>query len=140
MTSSSVTASTDSKLSSSLLKIDTSSASTPVGRGLAVTQTVSAGSLLLCLDPLISVLDDSLMDKACSTCFSTAKSVDDATGKELFKCTGCGFLRYCSKVHLFYSRELTIRHVREKIGKFTIRENANIYNSTRICRRYYLEV
>jgi hypothetical protein len=102
MTTSSVTASTASKLANSRLEVATAKSS---GRGLAVTQDVAAGSLLVPLDPLISVLDDSLLDKACSTCFSMSKSVDEAVGKELFKCTGCNFVHYCSKVR--FTRSLT---------------------------------
>jgi len=98
MTTSSVTASTASKLANSRLEVTTS---TLLGRGLMVTQGVPAGSLLVRLDPLISVLDDSLLDKACSTCFSMSKSVDESIGKELLKCTGCNFVHYCSKVTSF---------------------------------------
>src|SRR5208282_4182194 len=92
-----VTASTATKLSNSRVKIDDSK-SASLGRGLSVTQSTPAGSLLVRLDPLISVLDNALLDKACSTCFSPSKTVDEKVGKELFKCTGCGILRYCSKV------------------------------------------
>lgn len=95
MTLSSVTAATASKLANSRLEVTDS---TSLGRGLTVTKDVPAGSLLLRLDPLISVLDDSLLDKACSTCFSISKSVDETVGKELLKCTGCNFVHYCSKV------------------------------------------
>src|SRR5277367_2989801 len=99
MTSSAVTASTAVKLSSSRLIIDTPTASPGLGRSLAVTQVIPAGSSLVRLDPLISVLDDSLLDKTCSTCFISSKTVDPTHGKELLKCTGCRFLHYCSKVH-----------------------------------------
>ena len=92
-----VTASTATKLSNSRVKID-EPASAGLGRGLAVAQSIPAGSLLVRLDPLISVLDNALLDKACSTCFSPSKTVDEKVGKELLKCTGCGILRYCSKV------------------------------------------
>ena len=98
MTSSAITASTSVKLSSSRLRIDTPTAHPDLGRSLVVTQAVSAGSLLVRLNPLISVLDDSLLDKACSACFVSSKSVDPTYGKELMKCTGCRFLHYCSKV------------------------------------------
>jgi len=97
MTTAAVTASTASKLANSRLEVAESES---LGRGLTVTQDVPAGSLLVRLDPLISVLDDALLDKACSTCFSISKAVDEAVGKELLKCTGCNFVRYCSKVFL----------------------------------------
>jgi hypothetical protein len=97
MTSIAVTASTATKLGSSRVKIDDSK-SASLGRRLTVTQSTPAGALLVCLDPLISVLDNTLLDKACSTCFSPSKTVDEKVGKELLKCTGCGILRYCSKV------------------------------------------
>lgn len=96
MSVSALTASTSLKLSNSRLKIDSSSES--YGRGLVTTESFAAGSLLLRLDPLISVLDDALLDKACSACLIPSIAVDEVTGKELLKCTGCGFLRYCSKV------------------------------------------
>jgi hypothetical protein len=126
MSSVPVTLSTAAKLSGSRVKLDVSSFST--GRGLVSPQSVSAGALLLRLDPLISVLDDSLLDKACSTCFVVAKSMDDTAGQDLLKCTGCGIMRYCSKVSPQSQQTVDNRHVREKIGKHIIRKNANIYN------------
>jgi hypothetical protein len=99
MTSPAVTASTLVKLSSSRLKIEALTASPGLGRSLAVTQTIPAGSSLVRLDPLISVLDDSFLDKACSACFAGSKSVEPKYGKDLLKCTGCRILHYCSKVH-----------------------------------------
>lgn len=98
MSSVPVTLSTAAKLSGSRVNLDVSSVSTPLGRGLVSPQSVSAGALLLRLDPLISVLDDPLLDKACSTCFVISKSMDDTVGQDLLKCTGCGIMRYCSKV------------------------------------------
>jgi hypothetical protein len=98
--SSSVTASTASKLANSRLRIDGSSATSPLGRGLVATQDVPAGNLLLRSNPLISVVDDILLENSCSACFAPSKRVDAVLGKELFKCTGCNLLRYCSKVVL----------------------------------------
>jgi len=91
----SIIASTASKLNNSKVTIITNDDS---GRGLQTTQSITGGSLLVRLDPLISVLDESMLDKACSHCFVISKSLDATIGKELLKCTGCGFLRYCSKV------------------------------------------
>lgn len=101
MSSSAVTAPTATKLRASKLFLDESAASTPLGRRLIVKERIPAGSLLLRLDPLISVLDNALLDKACSTCFISSKEVDAVAGKELLKCTGCRMLRYCSKVLFF---------------------------------------
>jgi|SRR5579862_1605006 len=95
MTIIAVTASTSAKLASSRLQVSTSET---LGRGLSVIQDIPAGSLLFRTNPLISVLDDSLLDKACSTCFSVSKTVDGSVGKDLFKCTGCSLVHYCSKV------------------------------------------
>jgi hypothetical protein len=95
MALSAVTASTAVKLSNSRVKVDSSNG---LGRGLTATQPISAGSLLLRLDPLVSVLDNEILPQACSTCFSVSKTIDNTAGKELLKCTGCGMLRYCSKV------------------------------------------
>jgi len=91
----SIIASTASKLNNSKVTII---ANDDFGRGLQTTQSITGGSLLVRLDPLISVLDESMLDKACSYCFVISKSLDANIGKELLKCTGCGFLRYCSKV------------------------------------------
>jgi hypothetical protein len=134
MASSSVTATTATKLLGSRLKVD-APPNSPSGRGLTVAEPVAAGTLLLRLDPLISVLDEPFLSKTCSTCFAVSKSVDDTVGKELRKCTGCGLLRYCSKVcnrqninFLDVYSVLTSghRYVRRKIGKLIIRENAII--------------
>lgn len=95
MTTVAVTASTSAKLANSRLQVSTSET---LGRGLLVIQDIPAGSLLFRTNPLISVLDDSLLEKACSTCFSISKTVDSSVGKELFKCTGCNLIHYCSKV------------------------------------------
>ena len=131
--SSAVTASTSSKLANSRVRIDESNASIPLGRGLVATQDVPAGNLLLRLHPLISVLDDVLLDNACSTCFAPSKMVDDISGRELFKCTGCNLIRYCSKVGPFLIATclLTTRRASGRIGRYIIQENANIYSSIR---------
>lgn len=135
MTTTGVTASTGVKLSSSRLKIDTPTVSAGLGRGLAVTQAVQAGSSLVRLDPLISVLGDALLDKACSTCFVSSKNVDPAYGKELLKCTGCRFLHYCSKVAFPRKTLVDIRRVSGRIGRFIIRGSASTFNSMQIHRQ-----
>src|ERR1700735_1140401 len=94
MTTSPATAATATKLSGSRLKLETS---TPTGRGLVCPDPAAAGTLLLRLDPLISILDTPFLDKACSTCFTPSKTVDP-TGSDLQYCTGCGIMRYCSRV------------------------------------------
>lgn len=142
MASSSITAANATKLLGSRLKVDAPPNSLS-GRGLAVTEPVAAGTLLIRLDPLISVLDESFLDKACSACFSISKSVDETVGKDLRKCSGCGLLSYCSKVCDWLNANLLdiysvirdtdrrTRYVRRKIGRLIIRENATIYNLNR---------
>jgi|SRR5271156_5606130 len=128
----SITSSTASKLNNSKVTIVTNDYSS--GRGLETTQSVPGGSLLVRLDPLISVLDESMLDKACSHCFVISKSLDATVGKELLKCTGCGFLRYCSKVHcpcLSFDSTLdrtNCRYVKRRIGKRIIRGNVKYCN------------
>jgi hypothetical protein len=96
MTSLTITSPTSARLANSRLKVDESSQS--YGRGLIATESVPPGSLLLRLDPLISVLEGALLDKACSACFTPSKAVGEVNGKDLLKCAGCAHLRYCSKV------------------------------------------
>src|SRR5579862_625310 len=91
-----ITAPTSTKLSNWPVKIDESPQS--FGRGLISTESVPGGSLLLSLDPLISVLDDNVLEIACSACFVPSKTVDELIGHELLRCTGCKRARYCSKV------------------------------------------
>ena len=92
--------STADKLVHSKLKVDESTANTPLGRGLAVTENIPAGSRLLSIDLIraISVLDTVLLDKTCSTCFKNSKDADPMYGKKLLACNSCRVLRYCSKV------------------------------------------
>ena len=128
-----VTASTASKLADSCLRIEEIS---PLGRGLVTKQAIPAGQCLVRLDPLISVLDDFHIDKACSTCFTLAKTVDNVWGKELLKCKGCGFLRYCSVV-LPPVYHANWRHVRERIGSLITQRNASISSSLRCFHQYW---
>ena len=127
------TASIATKLSGSRLTLDLSTVSAPLGRGLVSPEAVAAGNLLLSLDPLVSVLEDP--EKACSRCFIVSKAVDDAIGQELLKCTGCGIVRYCSKVVRICITDVN-RRVKRRIGRLIIRGNANIYGSIRAPRPF----
>jgi hypothetical protein len=95
--SAAVTASTSTKLAGAKAAIAESSPAA-AGRGLRATEAIPAGSLIVRLDPLLSVLEDTLLDKACSACFFPSKAADNAAGKDLLKCTACKALWYCSKV------------------------------------------
>ena len=92
-----VTASTATKLAGTKAAIAESSPAA-AGRGLRAMEAMPAGSLIARVDPLLSVLDDTHLDKACSGCFAASKAVDSVAGKDLLKCTGCSGLWYCSKV------------------------------------------
>ena len=105
MASSAVTASTSTKLSGANVAIESSSAA---GRGLCATQDIAAGSLIVRLDPLLSVLDDALIDKTCSACFAPSKAVDNVAGKNLLRCTGCQVMWYCSKANRLPSPTLLL--------------------------------
>jgi len=98
--SSTIPPSTADKLSSSKLKVDESTANTPLGRTLAVTENIPAGSRLLSIDLIraISVLDTRLLNKTCSTCFTRSEDDDLLYGKKLLACNACRIVRYCSKV------------------------------------------
>lgn len=101
MTSSAaVTTSTATKLSGAKVAVAESSPA-GAGRGLRVTVGIPAGSLIVRVDPLLSVLDNELLDKACSGCFAASRAADNVAGKDLLKCTGCSILWYCSKVMSF---------------------------------------
>jgi hypothetical protein len=101
MTSSAaVTASTATKLAGAKVAVAESSPA-GAGRGLRATEAIRAGSLIVRVDPLLSVLDDALLDKACSGCFAASRATDNVAGKDLLKCTGCSILWYCSKVPLY---------------------------------------
>ena len=130
MPSFAITTSTADKLSSSKLKVDESTANTPLGRALTVTDNIPAGSRLLSIDLIraISVLDNGLLNKTCSTCFSKSEDDDLLYGKKLLACNACRVLRYCSRVPLSLSQNLIVRNVRRMIGELIIGKNANIFN------------
>ncbi|KAK4689455.1 hypothetical protein P7C73_g669, partial [Tremellales sp. Uapishka_1] len=89
------------------------------GRGLYVppSRSCKAGSSLLQVKPVVSVLSTPHLSKRCSTCFLSPSELSIATNSPpptLKRCTGCKVLHYCSatcqkvdwEIHAFECRAL----------------------------------
>ena len=73
------------------------------GTGLFTTKSIQAGEMVFKNErPLITVLDSARLRSCCEWCLTTGHEGGDMDhgdgGVKLRACTGCGVVRYCSKV------------------------------------------